>query len=405
MMGIMPGPLISTKLHIPPAPPDLVSRPHLIRTLDAAWERQQRLILISAPAGFGKTTLVAEWLRHTGKSAAWLSLDGDDNDPARFWRYVVAAMQTADAGLGRGLQGAFETQTLPPRNTLVASLINDLDGAARPLLLVLDDYHLIKTEAIHSGLNALLDRLPAMLRIVVTTRADPPLALARLRSRGQVTEARTADLRFTREEAAAFLNRVHRLDLPEEDISCLEDRTEGWIVGLQPAAHSLHRQSDRHAFVTAFAGDDRCIVDYLLQEVLDQQPPSVRSFLLKTSILDRLCGTLCEAVTGQPDSKAMIRQLEESNLFLLPLDNRRYWYRYHMLFADLLRRRLTGTFRPSSGSACTAAPLNGSNGKACRPKPFPTPWRRPITRMPPGFWNGMHWPSSSEANRPSCGGG
>jgi LuxR family maltose regulon positive regulatory protein len=196
--------------------------------------------------------------------------------------------------------------------------------------------------------NTLLDRLPAALRIVVATRADPPLGLARLRSRNQVTEARTADLRFTREETAAFLNRVHRLDLPEEDISHLEHRTEGWIVGLQLAAFSLHRQSDRHAFVAAFAGDDRYIVDYLLQEVLAQQPPPVRTFLLQTSILDRMCGPLCGAVTGLPDAEAMLRQLEESNLFILPLDNRRFWYRYHMLFADLLRRRMDQELPPET---------------------------------------------------------
>ncbi|MBN1439417.1 MAG: AAA family ATPase [Anaerolineales bacterium] len=336
----MPTPLISTKLHIPPAPSNLVSRPHLIAALDAARESPQRLILVSAPAGFGKTTLVAEWLRHVGQGAAWLSLDRDDNDPLRFWRYLVTALQTADPGIGRSLHWAFETQTLPPLELGVPALVNDLAGSARPILLVLDDYHLIETESIHYGLNYLIDRLPADVRIVITTRADPPLRLARLRSNGQLTEARTADLRFTCEETADFLNRVHQLDLPEEDISRLAHLTEGWIVGLQLAALTLHRHPDRHAFVAAFAGDDRHIVDYLLQEVLDQQPPPVRTFLLQTSILDRLCSPLCEAVTGLPDGEGMIRRLEESNLFLLPLDNRRYWYRYHTLFADLLRRRL-----------------------------------------------------------------
>jgi LuxR family maltose regulon positive regulatory protein len=336
----MSGPLIATKLHVPPAPAHLVPRPHLIQILDSALERPQRLILVSAPAGFGKTTLVAEWLRHARLPSAWLSLDRDDNDPARFWRYFIAALQTADAELGRGVQGILETQPPPPPKALAASLVNDLDAARRPLILILDDYHLIETEAIHAGLNTLLERLPPPLRIVITTRADPPLALARLRSRDQITETRTADLRFTRTEAAAFLNRVHQLDLPEEDIAFLEKRTEGWIVGLQLAALSLHRQSDRHAFVAAFAGDDRYIVDYLLQEVLGQQTPEVHSFLLRTSILDRLCGPLCEAVTGEPGAEATLRQLEDSNLFILPLDNRRYWYRYHTLFADLLRRRL-----------------------------------------------------------------
>lgn len=343
----MPSPLIATKLHIPPAPSNLVPRQHLIQVLDSALERPQRLILVSAPAGFGKTTLVAEWLRHTKMPAAWLSLDRDDNDPARFWRYFVAALQTVDADLGRSVQGIFDVQPLPPLKSLAASLVNDLDGAAKPLILVLDDYHLIETEAIHSSLNMLLEHHPLPFRIVITTRADPPLALARLRSRDQVTETRTADLRFTREEAAAFLNRIHQLDLPEEDIAFLEERTEGWIVGLQLAALSLHRQSDRHAFVSAFAGDDRYIVDYLLQEVLQQQPPAVHSFLLQTSILDRLCGPLCEAVTGKSGAEEMLRQLEESNLFIIPLDNRRYWYRYHLLFADLLRRRLGQEIAPA----------------------------------------------------------
>ena len=343
----MLSPMISTKLHIPQATSDLVPRPHLIQALDAALERPQRLILVSAPAGFGKTTLVAEWLRHSGMPAAWLSIDRDDNDPTRFWRYVVAALQTVNPDFGRSVQGACDSQPVPPLKALVASLVNDLDGATRPFLLILDDYHLIETDAIHSSLNSLLDHLPSALRIVITTRADPPLALSRLRSRNQVTEARTADLRFTRDEAAAFLNRIHRLDLPEEDISFLENRTEGWIAGLQLAALSLHRQSDRHAFVTAFAGDDRYIVDYLLQEVLQQQPPPVRSFLLQTSILDRLCAPLCEAVTGMPDPEGMLRQLEAANLFILPLDNRRYWYRYHMLFADLLRHRLDQEIRPA----------------------------------------------------------
>jgi LuxR family maltose regulon positive regulatory protein len=350
MMNVMPHELIATKLHIPPSPADLVPRPHLLQALDTARESPQRLILVSAPAGFGKTTLVAEWLRHVGEGAAWLSLDRDDNDPLRFWRYVVTALQTADPGIGRSLQWAFETQTLPPLDVGIPALVNDLAAAARPILLVLDDYHLIETELIHFSLNYLIDRLPANVRIVITTRADPPLRLARLRSLGQLTEARTANLRFTREETAAFLNRVHRLELPEEDISRLEHRTEGWIVGLQLAALSLHRHPDRHAFVAAFAGDDRHIVDYLLQEVLGQQPPEVRSFLLQTSILDRLCSPLCEAVTGLADSEGMIRRLEESNLFLLPLDNRRYWYRYHMLFADLLRRRLEREFPPEERS-------------------------------------------------------
>ncbi|MGB7539396.1 MAG: LuxR C-terminal-related transcriptional regulator [Anaerolineales bacterium] len=343
----MASPLISTKWHIPPAPAQMVARPQLLQMLDSARARPQRLILVSAPAGFGKTTLVAEWLRHTGTSAAWLELDPGDNDPARFWRHLIAAIQSADPSVGRSPESVFEAEALPPLKMLAESLVNDLDRNARQMILVLDDYHLIESDAIHSALNTLLDHLPGGMRIVITTRADPPLALSRLRSRDQITEARTADLRFTRGETAAFLNRIHQLDLAEEDVACLEERTEGWIAGLQLAAISLHRRSDRHAFVTAFAGDDRYIVDYLLQEVLAQQPASVRSFLLRTSILDRLCAPLCEAVTGAPGAEDMLRHLESSNLFLLPLDNRRYWYRYHKLFADLLRRRLDQELDPA----------------------------------------------------------
>ena len=339
-MGSMPGPLIATKFHVPAAPPDWVPRPQLLESLDAALQRPCKLILLSAPAGFGKTTLVAEWLRLRGISAAWLSLDKDDNDPARFWRYLTAALQAADGRLGRSVALSLDAPQLPPVEGLVAALANDLALVEQPLVLVLDDYHRIETAGIHAGLNRLLDVLPAQVRILLATRADPPLGLARLRGRALLAETRTAELRFTREEAAALLNRVHHLELAEEDVDFLERRTEGWIVGLQLAALSLRRQPDRHAFVAAFAGDDRYVMDYLLEEVLQQQSPAVHSFLLQTAILERLCAPLCAAVTGMDDAASLLHQLEEANLFLLPLDNRRYWYRYHTLFADLLRRRL-----------------------------------------------------------------
>jgi LuxR family maltose regulon positive regulatory protein len=336
----MSGPLIATKILIPPARPDLVPRPQLLRLMDAALERPHGLILVSAPAGFGKTTLVTEWLHHCKRPAAWLSLDRDDNEPARFWRYVVAALQTVDPGLGETARAALEAPQFPPQEELIASILNDLAAARRNLILVLDDYHVIETPSIHAGLSHLLDHLPPVLRVVLTTRSDPPLAVSRRRGRAQIIETRTADLRFTHAEAAAFLNAVHNLNLPDDDIACLENRTEGWIVGLQLAAISLHRQADRHAFVAAFAGDDRYVVDYLLEEVLGQQTPAWQSFLLQTSILERLCGPLCEAVTGMPDAQEILHRLEDANLFIVPLDNRRHWYRYHTLFADLLRRRL-----------------------------------------------------------------
>jgi LuxR family maltose regulon positive regulatory protein len=270
------SPLSSTKFHVPLPCADWVPRPHLIEMLDDALRRAHRLILVSAPAGFGKTTLIAEWLRHVGQPAAWVSLDRNDNNPVIFWRSVTAALQMVDAMLGRTAQAALDAPQPPPLEPLVTALINDLACVTRPFILVLDDYHCISAEAIHASLSFLLDRLPSQHRLVIATRADPPLALPRYRGRAQLTEVRTAELRFTLRETTAFLNAVNNLNLSDEDIACLETRTEGWIVGLQLAALSLRQQPDRHAFVAAFAGDDRYIVDYLLEEVLQQQPLPVQ---------------------------------------------------------------------------------------------------------------------------------
>jgi LuxR family maltose regulon positive regulatory protein len=364
----MLSPLLSTKFHLPPARLDRVPRPRLVEALNNALRAGHSLILIAAPAGFGKTTLVADWLSTLtsisplplgepapatprGPSgagarvrAAWLSLDKDDNDPALFWRYVVAALQTVDETLGRGVQAALEMPLQAPQplplESLVAALINDLTAVATPITLVLDDYHVIDAELIHASLNYFLDHLPPHVRLVIATRVDPPLALSRRRSRAQLTEARTPDLRFTVAEAGEFLNTLMGLDLPAEDVASLENRTEGWIAGLQLAALSLRQQADRHAFVTTFAGDDRYVADYLLEEILHHQPPHIQTFLLQTSIVERLCGPLCEALTGEANSQAILTFLEQANLFVVPLDNRRFWYRYHHLFADLLRRRL-----------------------------------------------------------------
>jgi LuxR family maltose regulon positive regulatory protein len=340
----MLSPLLSTKFHLPPARLDRVPRPRLVEALNNALRLGHSLILVAAPAGFGKTTLVADWLRHTDQAAAWLSLDKDDNDPALFWRYVVAALQTVDETLGRGVQAALEMPLQSPQplplESLVAALINDLAAVATPIILVLDDYHAIDAELIHTSLSYFLDHLPPHVRLVIATRVDPPLALSRRRSRAQLTEARTPDLRFTVAEAGEFLNTLMGLNLPAEDVTSLENRTEGWIAGLQLAALSLRQQADRHAFVTTFAGDDRYVADYLLEEILHHQPPHIQTFLLQTSILERLCGPLCEALTGEANSQAILTSLEQANLFVVPLDNRRFWYRYHHLFADLLRRRL-----------------------------------------------------------------
>jgi LuxR family maltose regulon positive regulatory protein len=357
-------PLLTTKTYIPPPRATLVPRPRLIERLNASLGR--KLTLISAPAGFGKTTLVSEWIQSltpaplsrragegTGVRAAWLSLSRHDNDPLQFWRYVIAALQTIDKTIGGAAQAALQTSQPPPPEALVAILINDCADGRHPIasgnerqdspyILVLDDYHVIESLAIHDSLNYWLDNLPPQLHLVITTREDPPLALPRRRGRAELAEIRVADLRFTAEETAEFLNALAGLNLSREDIAALEKRTEGWIVGLQMAALSLQQQTplDQHDFVTAFAGDDRYIVDYLVQEVFEHQSPRVQSFLLQTSILERMCGPLCDAVTERNDGQEILGYLEQANLFIIPLDNRRYWYRYHQLFADLLRQRL-----------------------------------------------------------------
>jgi LuxR family maltose regulon positive regulatory protein len=348
----MSASLLTTKLYIPPTRAELVSRPRLIERLDEGLRSGHKLTLISATAGFGKTTLLSAWVgarRALPQRIAWLALDEGDNDPARFWRYVIAALQMVNPKIGKTMQGALQSPQPPPPESLLTTLINDvadvIDATDGPLILVLDDYHVIEAEPIHQSLDFLLDHLPPELHLVIATREDPPLALPRLRGRGQVTEIRAADLRFTPEEAVQFLNTCMGLGLSAEDVATLESRTEGWIVGLQMAAVALQGlsrrgQADQRDFVATFAGDDRYVGDYLVEEVLRHQPPHVQSFLLQTSILERLCGPLCDAVTGQAGCRATLHELEEANLFLVPLDSRRHWYRYHRLFADLLRSRL-----------------------------------------------------------------
>ncbi len=344
--------LLATKLYIPPLRLDLIPRPRLVEQLDT--HRDQKLILISAPAGFGKTTLVSAWIHSwsretSAQQVAWLSLDAGDDDPIRFWRYVVAALQTVDDSIGGVAQSALQSPQPPSLESLVTALINDLVATPAHITLVLDDYHRISAQPIHASLNFLLDHAPATFHLVITTRADPPLFLSRRRARSEILEIRSADLRFTSREAAQFMSDVRGLDLPAEDMTILTRRTEGWIVGLQMAALSLRDRADKHGFVAAFAGDDRYIGDYLLEEVLNRQPPHVQSFLLQTSILERMCGPLCDAVLGRDvnaqisssaPAQEILEHLERANLFVLPLDDRRHWYRYHHLFADLLRTRL-----------------------------------------------------------------
>jgi LuxR family maltose regulon positive regulatory protein len=338
----MTTPLLTTKLYIPPPRPNLVPRPRLVERLNAGLRR--KLTLVSAPAGSGKTTLVAEWL-HGTERVAWLSLDASDNDPMRFWAGVIAALQTVASDVGTDAQDILHTSPPPPSESVLTALINELCAAPfiRPVTLTLDDYHTIDTPAIHQAVAFLLDHLPPQMHLVILTRTDPPLPLARLRARGQMVEIRTADLRFSPDETATFLKQAMGLNLSAEDVAVLAARTEGWIAGLQMAALSLQGQDDVSHFVRAFSGSHHFILDYLMDEVLSHQSEEVQAFLLRTSILERMTGPLCDAVcaleagvTGQ----AKLEMLQRANLFIVPLDIERRWYRYHHLFAELLRHRL-----------------------------------------------------------------
>jgi LuxR family maltose regulon positive regulatory protein len=337
----MTTPLLTTKFHIPHVRPQLVSRPRLTERLNAGLQR--KLTLISAPAGFGKTTLVSEWVRQVDVPVAWLSLEESDNDPKRFLSYFVAALQTIDKDIGEDVVDALQSAQLPSMERVVTALINQVSALPHGLALVLDDYHLITAQPIHQALAFLLDHLPVSVHLVITTRADPPVPIARLRGRGQLLELRQTDLRFGPAEAAEFLNRVMGLELSANDVSALASRTEGWIAGLQMAAVSMQGREDASSFVRALTGSNRYIMDYLLEEVLARQPQAVQTFLLQTSILKRLCGPLCDAVTGGQESQTILETLERTNLFVVPLDDQRAWYRYHRLFADLLRQQLLRT--------------------------------------------------------------
>jgi LuxR family maltose regulon positive regulatory protein len=336
----MAAPLLETKLHVPRWRRSLVARPRLSDRLSRGAE--SALTLASAPAGFGKTTLLAEWLAVAaadGRAVAWLSLDQRDNDPALFWTYLVAALKTAAPGVGAGAFSLLQPPE-PPGEAGLVTLLNDLDAISNDVVLVLDDYHVIDAREVQDAMAFLVEHLPPQIHLVIGSRTDPALPLARLRGRGELVEIRAADLRFTPGEAAAYLNGVMGLVLTARDVAALEGRTEGWIAALQLAALSMQGREDTAAFIAGFAGDDRYIVDFLAEEVLQRQPEHVQQFLLQTSILDRLCGPLCDAVTGQDGGKAKLAALERGNLFLVPLDDRRRWYRYHQLFADVLHARL-----------------------------------------------------------------
>jgi LuxR family maltose regulon positive regulatory protein len=334
----MSAPVLVTKTFVPAPRQQAVARPELIARLDAVGVN--RLTLVSAPAGFGKTTLLSAWTAAVGLPTAWLSLDEDDGDPARFLRYVIAALQTVAPGVGQAWAELLASAQPPSTESVLVSLLNEISGLPGPVVLVLDDYHATDAAGVDAAVRFLLEHLPDQLHLVISTRQDPDLPLARLRGRGQLTELRAADLRFTPSEAAEYLNTVMGLDLSEDDVGLLEQRTEGWIAGLQLAALSMRGRPEPSEFVNAFAGDHRYIADYLVGEVLARQPADVRRFLLQTAVLDRMTGGLCDAVTGEHDSAARLEALEHGNLFVVALDDRRRWYRYHHLFGEVLRAYL-----------------------------------------------------------------
>ncbi len=322
-------------------------RPRLLERLAEGLRRGHKLILISAPAGFGKTTLLGEWVHHLSEGGrqrdevAWLSLDEDDNDAARFFVHLVAALETVQGGVCPRTSALLQSLQPPSPKAILTLLINDLAILTFDMVLILDDYHVIEQAAIHAALTFLLDHLPPLLHVVIASRTDPPLPLARLRARNQLAELRAADLRFTSQEAAMFLNQTMGLQLSTQAIETLEARTEGWIAGLQLAALSMRgKTAERVAdFIAAFGGSHRHVIDYLAEEVLAQQSDETRVFLCQTAILNRLTAPLCNAVTGRADSQAILERLEQTNLFLVSLDEERKWYRYHRLFADFLRSR------------------------------------------------------------------
>ena len=366
--------LLATKFFCPPARLNLVSRPLLVARLDAGLHTEggfaRKLTLVSAPAGYGKTTLVAAWLRShlfdaqspsAGQSSlssrtAWLSLEESDNDPTRFLAYCIAALRGVDERLGEAALATLQSPQPPPAEIILTTLINDLAAIDSPIILALDDYHVINTPAIHQQIAFLLDHLPPKMHLVILTREDPLLPVARLRARGQVLDIRQEDLRFRTGEIADFLSHAMGLALSEDEIASLERCTEGWIAGLQLAALSMQGRTDLSSFIQAFTGSSRFILDYLIEEVFERQSPDMQDFLLKTSILERLSGPLCDALTMKTTSQTLLESMEQANLFIVSLDQSRRWYRYHHLFAELLRHRL----RAASSELETALHLRAS---------------------------------------------
>lgn len=336
--------LLSTKLYIPTAKATLINRLRLTNKLLAGASSPGTLMLISGPAGFGKTTLLIEFIQQYKHPVAWVSLDSADNDPNRFWTYFIKACQSILPGVGESALELFRIPQPLPDESIPTILINEIAGQDRNIVLILDDYHVIQNQAIHSALSFLLSHIPEHLHIILSTRVDPPWPVARFRSQGQLVEIRASDLRFTEEETANFLSSTMGVTLSAKEVASLESRTEGWIAGLQMAAISLRGRDDIDGFIKAFTGSHVFVAEYLVEEVLQQQTTQIQTFLLQTSILDRLTAGLCEAVTGQNDGQTILNELQRENLFILPLDDEGRWYRFHHLFADLLQARLKQTF-------------------------------------------------------------
>jgi LuxR family transcriptional regulator, maltose regulon positive regulatory protein len=336
----MPTTILATKLYVPPPRPKVVLRPRLIERLNEGLSTGSKLTLISASAGFGKTTLAGDWIAGCGRPAAWLSLDEGDGDITRFLTYLVAAMQRVLRNIGADVLAALQAPQPPQSESILTALLNEIAPVPDNFILVIDDYHVVDARPVDNALAFLLEHMPPQMHLVIATREDPSLPLARLRARGQLNELRAADLRFTPCEAAEFLNQAMGLNLSATDIAALESRTEGWIAGLQLAALSMQGREDIASFLQAFTGSHRFVLDYLIEEVLQRQPEHIRSFLLQTAILDQFCVMLCNAVTDREDGKEMLDVLERSNLFTIPLDDQRLWYRYHHLFGEVLQARL-----------------------------------------------------------------
>ncbi|NTU65610.1 MAG: helix-turn-helix transcriptional regulator, partial [Chloroflexi bacterium] len=329
--------LVATKLRRPVIPSKHVQRPQLMRRLNEGLSAGHPLTLVSAPAGFGKTLCVSDWASTLDVPVVWLSLEAEDDDPGRFFTYLIAALQQLHENLGREIGSVLRSGQLPPADIISAALINDILACGDHGVLILDDFHVIQDHFILQVLEKLITNLAPSLQLVLLTREDPPLPLARLRANNQLTEIRASDLRFSEREAEQFLNEVLGLALSPIDIAALEDRTEGWIVGLQLAGFSIRDRANPSGFIATLNGNQRFILSYLTEEVLQRQPIEIQQFLLQTSILERLNGEVCNAVTGRTDGQLLLERLLKANLFLIPLDDDQRWYRYHHLFADLLR--------------------------------------------------------------------